>query len=85
MKSGIEMDVQLPDLSFIRLCESRYGINRGIYNTIDLWFYEQGFIDIVERRKTILSFLDGNSRQRFGHGGLSIKLQEYCERGMCVS
>ena len=72
-----EADVQLPDISFIRLCESQYGINRGIYNTIDLWFYEQGLKDIVERRKTILSFLNGNSRRPFGNGGLSIKLQEY--------
>ncbi|MEW9671455.1 hypothetical protein [Ammoniphilus sp. 3BR4] len=78
MKTGKEIDVQLPDLSFIRLCESRYGINRGVYNTIDCWLYEQGWKNIVERRKTILGFLDGNGRQPFGHGGLSMKLQEYC-------
>lgn len=82
MKSGLDTDVQLPDLSFIRLCESRYGINRGVYNTIDLWFYDQGLKDIVERRKTMLSFLEGNSRQPFGHGGLSVKLQKYCAYGL---
>ncbi|MEW9673533.1 hypothetical protein [Ammoniphilus sp. 3BR4] len=78
MKTRPKIDVQLPDLSFIRLCESQYGINRGVYNTIDTWFYEQGWKGIVERRETILRFLDRNSFQRFGHGGLSIKLQEYC-------
>ncbi|WP_134704371.1 hypothetical protein [Ammoniphilus sp. YIM 78166] len=81
---NIEIDVQMPDLSFIRLCESRYGVNRGVYNAIDQWFYEQGWIDIVNRRKTILSFLARQARQPFGHGGLSSKLQEYCNlKGEC--
>lgn len=96
MKTLFKEEIHLPDLSFIRLCESQYGINRGIYNTIDTWFYEQGLRDIVERRTKILSFLtyiqgnstlDGNSPLHFGHGGLSIKLQEYCSaayKGTCA-
>ena len=81
-----EEELHLPDLSFIHLCEARYGVNRGIYNTIDAWFYEQGITDILSRRSIILSFLDyvqseakqgRNPRQKFGPGGLAIKLEAY--------
>lgn len=71
-------ELHFPDLLFTRLCETRYGINRGVFNTIDLWFFEQGVKDIIERRKTILSFLEINRHQPpFGHGGLSARLKEY--------
>lgn len=86
MKTVLEDNIHLPDLSFADLCESNYGINRGVYNTIDTWFYRQGLIDILDRRRNILSFfefikpksdLEGNFRQKFGPGGLTIKLHEY--------
>ena len=82
--------IHLTDLSFINVCANKYGINRGVYNTIDEWFYRQGLLNILERRKNILFFLDyikgknefKNSRYKFGHGGLTIKLQEYYSQSL---
>ena len=51
------VDVHLPDLSFVRKIEESFYINRGVYNTIDEWFYNNGFIDVLERRMHILKFL----------------------------
>ncbi|WP_172368991.1 hypothetical protein [Sporosarcina jiandibaonis] len=51
------VDVHLPDLSFVRKIEESFFINRGVYNTIDAWFYDNGFIDITERRIHVLRFL----------------------------
>ena len=87
MKTVLENSIHLPDLIFVDLCEANYGINRGVYNTIDAWFYKHGLKDILDRRRNILSFLEfikpksdlgRNFRQKFGPGGLAIKLQEYC-------
>jgi riboflavin kinase len=77
--------IHLTDLSFIEHCNEEYGINRGIYNTIDNWFYEQGVKNLLERRDTIISFLEfingksesKNNRCKFGNGGLTIKLNEF--------
>ena len=85
MNSTQEEMIHLTDLSFIHFCNERYGINRGVYNTIDAWFYGQGVVNILKRRHYILSFLDSlkglettrNSRLKFGNGGLTIKLHEY--------
>ncbi|MEC0300962.1 hypothetical protein [Peribacillus frigoritolerans] len=85
MLLDVEESIHLTDLSFINLCKEKYGINRGVYNTIDAWFYKQGISNILERRNSILFFLDfikGNSELennqcKFGHGGLTIKLEEY--------
>ncbi|WP_223881918.1 hypothetical protein [Niallia endozanthoxylica] len=81
----MEETVNIPDLLFINICNERYGINRGVYNTIDAWFYNQGIHQITERRHTILSFLEyikencltDNRRCKFGHGGLTVKLEEF--------
>ncbi|WP_257346751.1 hypothetical protein [Pseudalkalibacillus decolorationis] len=84
MKYDVEEVIHLNDLSFIRLCNEKYGINKGIYNTIDSWFYKHGIKNILDRRRYILSFLEflmkrlkTNTRIKFGHGGLSVRLQEY--------
>ena len=85
MNPGVEEKIHLNDLSFIRLCSENYGINKGIYNTIDAWFYNQGVINILDRRKNILFFLDylkrkngkERAKQKFGNGGLTMNLQEY--------
>ncbi|GAA3331356.1 hypothetical protein GCM10020331_087640 [Ectobacillus funiculus] len=58
MKTVLESSIHLPDLTFVDLCESNYGINRGVYNTIDAWFYKHGLKDILDRRRNILSFLE---------------------------
>lgn len=77
--------IHLYDLSFINYCEENFGINRGVYNTIDSWFYSHGFENILERRKNIICFLEFIKNQdhkkrgyfKFGKGGLKIKLEEY--------
>lgn len=77
--------VHFTDYSFQKLCE-KYGINRGVYNTIDRWFYEKGIIDILARRNEVLNFLkfiasnlglNRPSKLKFGNGGLVIKLNEF--------
>jgi riboflavin kinase len=78
--------IHLPDLQFVQFCEERFGLNRGVYNTIDSWFYHKGVIDIVNRRKRILHFLENichsiqNSKLKFGHGGLSSCLSSYWDK-----
>lgn len=91
MNTEIEKEIHLTDLSFIQVCFEKYGINRGIYNTIDSWFYEQGINNIIERRKNIIFFLEfissrvemKNCRKKFGNGGLKVTLEEFYEtKGM---
>lgn len=79
--------LNLPDLNFYNRCNQQYRVNRGVYNTIDNWFYEYGIINVVCRRIYILAFLgfvkdktvesDSQKFIRFGHGGLTIKLKEF--------
>ncbi|AOH53532.1 hypothetical protein ABE28_004140 [Peribacillus muralis] len=90
MLLGAEETVHLTDLSFISVCNEKYGINRGVYNTIDAWFYKQGLNNILERRNSILEFLEfikgtadmKHSQCKFGHGGLTVKLEEFYFPGM---
>ncbi|WP_241481564.1 hypothetical protein [Mesobacillus campisalis] len=77
--------IHLTDYSFQRMCEKDFGINRGVYNEIDKWFYNKGLVDILKRRKAILNFIvfnaaNGQNRVRFGSGGLRKKLVEYYEQ-----
>lgn len=51
------IEIHLPDLSFVRKIEESFQINRGIYNTIDAWLFNNGFITITGRRAHILAFL----------------------------
>jgi len=76
--------LQMPDLTFVRFCEEEYGINRGIYNTVDEWFYDQGEKGIVKRRKLILEFFkslglkgDENGKVKFGSKGLKGRLNHF--------
>jgi riboflavin kinase len=80
--------VHSPDLQFIQYCEEEYGINRGVYNTIDKWFFNNGIQNILKRRKTIIHFLQNledprqankTNRLKFGHGGLTISLINFWE------
>lgn len=83
MKLISEHQFNITDLSFFKICHEKYGINKGVYNCIDAWFYNEGLIDIIHRRKTILSFLrfvqinSGMNSIKFGHGGLTPRLNEY--------
>lgn len=78
--------IHLPDLAFVRYCMEEYRINRGVYNTIDLCFFEKGYTEITSRRKNILSFLhychvlnitNQKGKIQFGNGGLAWHLQQY--------
>lgn len=76
------------DLSFQRLIYKEFGINRGVYNTIDQWFFDQGCINIVERRTEMIHFLHFSlkicegpeSKLVFGSGRLVSNLANYLEK-----
>ncbi|MBB6444321.1 hypothetical protein [Bacillus benzoevorans] len=79
VKRLAEEILHMPDLQFTKYCEEQFAINKGVYNTIDLWFYQQGISSIINRRGTILLFCQsmaeaGNKKVKFGHGGLTAKL-----------
>ena len=79
--------LNLPDLGFYSKCHQQFHINRGVFNTIDNWFYEYGMINVAYRRIYILAFLefvkednfvpDSQKFMKFGHGGLTMKLKEF--------
>lgn len=79
--------LNLPDLQFFNWCNQQHGLNKGVYNTIDNWFFEYGIVNIHNRRINILAFLDflkddalvQNQQKyiRFGPGGLKRKFQEF--------
>ncbi|WP_051633716.1 hypothetical protein [Bacillus sp. UNC41MFS5] len=79
--------LNLPDLQFFNWCNQQYRINRGVYNTIDQWFYAYGFKEILPRRIYLLSFLrfvldkklqsDQQKFVRFGNGGLIKQISEF--------
>jgi riboflavin kinase len=79
--------LNLPDIEFFLLCEGRYRVNKGVYNTIDRWFYQNGMKNIIHRRIYLLAFLEFVSESnlkknqhkyvRFGNGGLTNKLNEF--------
>jgi len=80
-------EFSLPDLHFYQWCGRKYGINRGVYNTLDSLLYEKGYINVYKRRFAITSFLDYSLKEdlydenvkvmKFGRGNLTIKLNEF--------
>ena len=87
-KLGEAVHLNLPDLHFFLSCQNKYKINKGVYNTIDNWFYEHGIVPIINRRIHILAFLDYVNQKkdsishkyvRFGNGGLTRTLNEFTE------
>lgn len=46
------------DLHFFRYCEDNFGINRGVYNTIDQWFYKRISIVLQREDYILLNFLN---------------------------
>ncbi|MFJ5757743.1 hypothetical protein ACIQAA_01080 [Neobacillus sp. NPDC093182] len=84
MESQSEEILHMPDLLFAKLCEVKYEINKGVYNTIDSWLYKKGLSQILERRKTILSFFkyirlteNQGKKVKFGPGGLITRLEHF--------
>ena len=87
MEFQSEEIMHMPDLLFLKLCEEKFEINKGVYNTIDRWFYKQGLSQIIERRKTILSFFqyislseNQGKKVKFGPGGLTTRLSSFWEQ-----
>lgn len=83
---GLQLEeiLNMPDLLFSRLCEEKYEVNKGVYNTIDRWFYNQGLSPVVERREMILSFIhyisvteNQGNKVKFGSGGLTKRLDQF--------
>ncbi|MFD1707857.1 hypothetical protein ACFSCZ_14115 [Siminovitchia sediminis] len=80
--------INLPDLLFVQYCTETFGLNRGVYNTIDKWFYMKNVKDIKARRERILDFLlfsvnymnKEENRLKFGKGNLVNLLVAYSER-----
>lgn len=86
--------LQLPDIQFVSYCFREYGLNRGIYNTIDEWLYAKGIALVIARRQLILTFLSAQRASerprgaflKFGKGGLTRLLDEFAEKhGLGVS
>jgi riboflavin kinase len=77
--------LNLPDLKFFQWCQQQYKLKKGIYHTIDNWFYEYGVVPITYRRIYILAFLEFAQVEeietkkyiQFGKGGLSRKLDQF--------
>jgi len=73
--------LNLPDLQFSQFCQKQFSLNKGIYNTIDSWFFNNGIINILDRRKFILQFMSyvvsHEGDVKFGSGGLSKRLEEF--------
>ncbi len=85
-RPGITSDIlNLPDLHFFLYCQEQYKLNKGVFNTIDNWFYKNGIVNIIDRRIYLLTFLqyvkecnlETNKYIKFGIGGLTKKLNEF--------
>ena len=77
-----EETVNKTDLHFLRCCQDQYGINRGVYNTIEQWFYNKKIEDITTRRRYVLCFLhhvygDEKGSGKFGKDGLISSLHSF--------
>ena len=88
MLGGIVMNeikekiINKTDLHFLRYCQGQYGINRGVYNTIEQWFYNKKVYNIESRRQYILDFLkhvfgENEGSGKFGREGLISNLQHF--------
>ena len=79
--------LNLPELQFFHWCQQQYRINKGVYNTIESWFFQKGIVSILNRRIYILAFLNFVMKTgqhdtqkkylRFGNGGLTKALQHF--------
>ncbi|MED1951791.1 riboflavin kinase [Brevibacillus centrosporus] len=77
--------IHFTDLQFVKYCEVQYGVNRGVYNTIDSWFYDKGIHHVLERRTKILQFfryasslaVKNGEKLSFGNGGLVLGLNKF--------
>ncbi|AZB41918.1 hypothetical protein CEF21_06135 [Bacillus sp. FJAT-42376] len=66
--------VNSPDLVFQQYCKEVFGVNRGIYNTIDEWFFQAGAVSVLKRRRLILDFLQDLSEPNPGEKAALLKV-----------
>ena len=75
-----------PDLYFSQWCYEQYHINRGVYNTVEQWFYTNGIEEITERRKKIVQFFSWIQHEyeqekiKFGQGKLMMHLHLFSKQ-----
>lgn len=74
-------ELSYPDLAFARLCEERFRVNRGIYNIVDNYFFENGYEIVEQRREKTIQFLNWvtvllpkSENIKFGNNGVSEQL-----------
>ncbi|WP_174727568.1 hypothetical protein [Mesobacillus harenae] len=79
-----DKSINLTDLLFAEFCKKEFGINRGVYNTIEKCFFEKGIENVLDRRRLILEFLNyvgqrmiATNKVKFGPGGLTKLLNLY--------
>lgn len=87
MKNDLNADLfEWPDLAFHHYCLQMYRLNRGTYNTIDQWLFDNGYPEIKRRRKMIIVFLErmvkmqaeeGRKFLSFGKGNLIVELSHF--------
>lgn len=87
MKDNLSMSLyEWPDLAFHHYCLQMYRLNRGTYNTIDQWLYDNGHPEIKRRRRMIIRFLDVMAAEQakgeskflsFGRGNLVAELSRF--------
>ncbi|VEF46583.1 RNA-binding riboflavin kinase [Bacillus freudenreichii] len=79
------MLMHVPDLLFTTIINDCFGVNRGVYNTIDAWFWNNGIAPVGARRQTIIHFLmknaGPNAKVKLGPGQLRSKLAQYWKEG----
>lgn len=79
--------LHFPEVRFFQWCNEKYKINKGIYHTIDEWFYTNGINNIISRRIHVIAYLEYLLTQdqfqtdskyvKFGNGGLVKSLNEF--------
>ncbi|NRG44094.1 hypothetical protein [Bacillus sp. CRN 9] len=79
--------LNLPELEFINWCSESYKINKGVFHTVDQWFYNYGIESIITRRLFLIAFFDYAAENvetknksnviKFGRGGLNKKLHDF--------
>lgn len=81
----------IPDIIFSKFLTECFGINKGVYNTIDLWLWEKGIVSVEKRRSEIIQFLLEQRKDKtikgkvkFGAGQLAKKLNQFWEENMYV-
>lgn len=87
MNGSQEKIINKTDLHFFKYCQEQFGINRGVYNTIEQWFYNKEIYEIYTRRKYILEFLkyvfgDDKGTGKFGEHGLTLNLKKFLKSNL---